>query len=323
MKKRILGSGFEVSALGFGCMGMNYHRGVVPDKKLMISLLHKAVDCGVTLFDTAEIYGPYSNEELVGEGLSGYRGKIAICTKFGFDIQNGKGVGLNSRPEQIRRSAEQSLRRLKIDAIDLLYQHRIDPNVPIEEVAGTVKDLIKEGKVKYFGLCEVNADTIRRAHAVQAITAIQSEYSLMWQEPEIEIFPVLEELGIGFVPYSPVGRAYLTGAINEKTEFFAPNDNRVGLPRFTPENIKKNQVLVKTLVDFSYHNGLTPPQVALGWLLAQKPWIVPIPGTTQELHLIENLASADIEIEHQKWNELRQAVSKITIQGDRYPTEQK
>jgi len=323
MKKRILGAGFEVSALGFGCMGMNYHRGVVPDKKLMISLLHKAVDCGVTLFDTAEIYGPYSNEELVGEGLSGFYDKIAICTKFGFDIQNGKGVGLNSRPEQIRTSVELSLRRLKIDTIDLLYQHRIDPKVPIEEVAGTVKDLIKEGKVKYFGLCEVNADTIRRAHDVQAITAIQSEYSLMWQEPEIEIFPVLEELGIGFVPYSPVGRAYLTGAINEKTEFFAPNDNRVGLPRFTPENIKKNQVLVKTLVDFGNHNGLTPPQVALGWLLAQKPWIVPIPGTTQEAHLLENLSSADVEIEQEEWNKLGQAVSKITIQGDRYPTEQK
>jgi aryl-alcohol dehydrogenase-like predicted oxidoreductase len=275
----------------------------------------------VSAFDTAEIYGPYINEELTGEGLSPYKHKISISTKFGLDIQNGKGVGLNSRPAQIRKSAEQSLKRLKIDAIDLYYQHRPDPNVPIEDVAGTVKELIQEGKVKHFGLSEVNTDTIRRAHAVQPLTAIQSEYSLMWKHPEDEIFPVIEELCIGFVPYSPIGRAYLTGTLNEQTKFYGSNDNRVDLPRFMPENMRKNRILIEILLDFGNQKGLTTAQVALGWILAQKPWIVPIPGTTKEAHLYENLTAAKIDITSEEWKELDLAVSKVIIHGDRYPAE--
>jgi len=320
MEKRTLGnSGLEVSAIGFGCMGLNYHRSHVPDKKIVIQLLHKAIDWGVTFFDTAEIYGPYTNEELVGEGLSGFKNKISIATKFGFDIQNGKGVGLNSRPEQIRKVAEQSLHRLRIDVIDLFYQHRLDPNVPIEEVAGTIKDLIKEGKVKHFGLCEVDAATIRRAHTVQPVTAIQSEYSLMWKQPETDIFPILEELGIGFVPYSPLGRAFLTGLVNEQTKFSSTNDNRIDLPRFSKENISANRILIDAIADFANPRGLTATQVSIAWLLAQKPWIVPIPGTTKQVHLFENLSAADIEITLPEWEELNKVVSNIQIQGDRYP----
>lgn len=325
MKRRVLGKGkssFEVSALGLGVMGMNYHRGPVPDRKTMINLLHKAVDLGVTLFDTAEVYGPYINEELAGEALSQFKNRVSVTTKFGFNIQKGKSVGQNSRPEQIRKVAEQSLKRLRIDVIDLFYQHRSDPNVPIEDVAGTVKDLIQEGKVRRFGLCEVSAQTIRRAHAVQPVTAIQSEYSLMWRQPEEEILPVLEELGIGFVPYSPVGRGYLTGMLNEQTKFLASNDNRVGFPRFEPEALKANRPLVDALIDFGHVRGLTPAQIALGWLLAKKDWIVPIPGTTKLAHLQENLASADLQVTPEEWRQLETTVSKIKIHGDRYPAEQ-
>jgi aryl-alcohol dehydrogenase-like predicted oxidoreductase len=324
-KRRMLGTGkssFEVSALGLGVMGMNYHRGPVPDRKAMISLLHKAVDLDVTLFDTAEVYGPYINEELAGEALSQFKNRVSVTTKFGFNIQNGIIVGQNSRPEQIRKVAEQSLKRLRIDVIDLFYQHRSDPNVPIEDVTGTVKDLIQAGKVKRFGLCEVSAQTIRRAHAVQPVTAIQSEYSLMWRQPEKEIFPVLEELGIGFVPYSPLGRGYLTGMLNEQTKLLASNDNRVGFPRFTPEALKANRPLVDALIDFGQFRGLTPAQVALGWLLAKKDWIVPIPGTTKLAHLQENLASAELQVTPEKWRQLEATVSRIKIQGDRYPAEQ-
>jgi aryl-alcohol dehydrogenase-like predicted oxidoreductase len=324
-KRRILGAGkyrFEVSTLGMGCMGMNYHRGPVPERKAMIDLLHKAADIGITLFDTAEVYGPYSNEELVGEGLAVLKNKVAISTKFGFDIQNGKVVGRNSRPEQIRKVAEQSLKRLRIEVIDLFYQHRFDPNVPIEEVAGAVKDLIQEGKVKHFGLCEVNEATIRKAHAVLPVTAIQGEYSLMWRQPEEEIFPALEELQIGFVPYSPLGRAYLTGTLNEDTKFIAGNDNRAALPRFTPEALKANRGLVEVLIDFGRPKGLTPAQVSLAWLLAKKEWIVPIPGTTKLEHLYENISTADVEITTQEWKSLEDSVSKIKISGERHPAEQ-
>ena len=318
----MLGSSFEVSEIGFGCMGMNYHRSLVPDRKLMIKLMHQAVDWGITLFDTAEVYGPFINEELVGEGLSNYKNKISITTKFGFEIQNGKAVGLSSRPNQIRNAAEKSLKRLKIDTIDLFYQHRLDPNVPIEDVAGVVKDLIKEGKVKHFGLCEVGAETIRRAHSIQTVTAIQSEFSLMWQQPKEEIFPVLEDLGIGFVTYSPLGRAYLTGVLNEQTKFNTTNDNRVSFPRFLPENMRENRILVDVLADFGNQRGLTPAQVSLGWLLAKKPYIVPIPGTTKTAHLYENITSTEIQISPKEWNELELAVSKINIKGERYPPEQ-
>jgi aryl-alcohol dehydrogenase-like predicted oxidoreductase len=300
-------------------MGMSYHRGPVPDRKLMIALIRKAVEIGVTLFDTAEVYGPFINEELVGEALSPLRKEVVIATKFGFDIQNGKMAGLNGRPEHIRKVAEESLKRLRIETIDLFYQHRVDSNVPIEDVAGTMKDLIQKGKIRNFGLCEVDVQTIRRAHAVQPITAIQSEYSLMCKDVEDEILPVCEELGIGFVPYSPIGRGYLTGTLNEKTKFYAANDNRAELPRFTPEALKANRGIVDVLEEFGRPKGLTPVQVALAWLLAQKPWIVPIPGTTKLAHLQEYLEASDLHLSPEEIRNLDSAVSKIKIQGNRYP----
>jgi aryl-alcohol dehydrogenase-like predicted oxidoreductase len=320
-KFRTLGLGkhsLKVSALGLGCMGMSYHRGRIPDRKVSIALLRKAVELGVTLFDTAEVYGPYTNEDLVGEALGSMRKSILITSKFGFNIQDGKIAGLNSRPEQIRKVAEQSLKRLKLETIDLFYQHRMDPNVPIEDVAGTVKDLIKEGKVRNLGLCEVSAETIRRAHAVQPLTAIQSEYSLMWKLQEKEVIKACEELGIGFVPYSPLCMGYLSGALNEQTKFYAANDNRASLPRFTAAAMKANRPIVEVLIDFGHQRGLTPSQVALAWLLGQKPWIVPIPGTTKLAHLNENLATADLQFSAGELNELNNAISKIRIEGDRY-----
>jgi len=314
IKHRTLGSGkhsLDVTALGLGCMGMNYHRSFVPDRKVMIALIRKAVEMGVNLFDTAEVYGPFINEELVGEALSTLRKDILICSKFGFNIQNGQMAGLNSKPDHIRTVVEQSLKRLRTDHIDLLYQHRVDPNVPIEDVAGTVKDLIKEGKVRRFGLSEASPEVIRKAHAVQPLTAIQSEYSLMWRKPEDGVLKVCGELGIGFVPYSPLCRGFLSGFINERTKYNPANDNRPTLPRYQPDAIKANWVMIDTLTEFGNQRGLTAAQVALAWLLAQKPWIVPIPGTTKQSHLQENLWATDIE-----------AISKIKIVGDRYTGEQ-
>jgi aryl-alcohol dehydrogenase-like predicted oxidoreductase len=323
MKTRKLGkSDLEVSAIGLGCMGMSYHRGPAPDRNAMIALIRKAVELGVTLFDTAEVYGPFINEELVDEALAPFRQEVAVATKFGFNYENGKSTGLNSKPERICQVADESLKRLKRDSIDLFYQHRLDPNVPIEEVAGTVKELIRQGKVKHFGLCEVGAESIRSAQAVQPLTAVQSEYSLMWREPEKEILPALEELGIGFVPYSPLGRGFLTGALNEHTIFEGSNDNRAGLPRFTPEAMKANQVLVDLLNEFGQRKRATTSQIALAWVLAQKPWIVPIPGTTRLARLEENLKSADLEFTAKELRDLDLAVSKIKLQGDRYPADQ-
>jgi aryl-alcohol dehydrogenase-like predicted oxidoreductase len=327
-RRRTLGSGkysLKVSALGFGVMGMNYNRGPHPERKAMITLLHQAVERGVTLFDTAETYGPFINEELAGEALHPYRNKIVITTKFGHEIVDGKHTGgLNSRPEHIRQVAEESLKRLRVDAIDLFYQHRFDPKVPIEEVAGAVKDLIQEGKVKRFGLCEVNAQTIRRAHAIQPVTAVQSEYHLMWREQEKEVLPMLEELGIGFVPYSPLNRGFLGGTLNEYTKFATTNDNRAELPRFTPEAMRANLAFVEVLHAFGRTRGVTSGQLALAWLLARKPWIVPIPGTTKLAHLEENLKAADLTFTANEWRELELHLSKITIVGDRYnATEQK
>lgn len=321
IKHRTLGSGkhgLEVSALGLGCMGMNYHRSFVPDRIIMIGLIRKAVEMGVTLFDTAEVYGPFINEELVGEALAPLRKDILICSKFGFNIQNGQMAGLNSKPDHIRTVVEQSLKRLRTDHIDLLYQHRVDPNVPIEDVAGTVKDLIKEGKVRNFGLSEANAQTIRKAHAVQALTAIQSEYSLMWRNPEQEILKVCEELGIGFVPYSPLCRGFLSGFINERTKYNPANDNRPSLPRYQPDAIKANWVMIDLLTEFGNQRGLTAAQVALAWLLSQKAWIVPIPGTTKMAHLQENLLSADFEFSDEELKKITGAVANIKIAGDRY-----
>jgi aryl-alcohol dehydrogenase-like predicted oxidoreductase len=288
----------------------------------MIALLRKAVELGVTLFDTAEVYGPFTNEELLGEALFPFRKEVVIATKFGFNFENGKSTGLNSRPERIRQAAEDSLKRLKIESIDLFYQHRLDPNVPIEDVAGTVKDLIRKGKVKHLGLCEVGAQTIRRAHVVQPLTAVQSEYSLMWKRPEQEVLPTLEEFGIGFVAYSPLGRGYLTGALNEHTKFDSSNDNRATLPRFTAEAMKANRGLVDVLNELGQRKGATSSQVAFAWLLAQKPWIVPIAGTTKLERLEENLRSADLEFTPAEWRGLESAVSKIKIHGDRYPADQ-
>ena len=320
---RTLGTGkaaLEVSALGFGVMGMNHHRGASPDRKAMIKLLHQAVEHGVTLFDTAEVYGPFTNEDLAGEGLYPYRDKICVTTKFGHDIVNGKGTGkVNSRPDTIRSVAEESLKRLRIETIPLFYQHRFDPDIPIEDVAGTVKDLIREGKVKHFGLCEVGVETIRRAHAVQPVTAIQSEYHLMWREPEKEVLPVCEELGIGFVPYSPINRGFLGGALNEYTKFDAPNDNRAALPRFTPEALRVNMRIVEALREFGQTRGATIAQIALAWLLAKAPWIVPIPGTTKLSHLEENLRTAEIVFTSEECKELENIISAIPIMGDRYP----
>ena len=321
MEKRQLGnSTLEVSALGLGCMGMSIAYGLPADKREMIGLIHQAVARGVTFFDTAEIYGPYTNEELLGEALAPYRGQVAIATKFGIrHAANGKQIQ-DSRPERIRQSLEGSLKRLKVEAIDLYYQHRVDTEVPIEEVAGTVKDLIREGKVKYFGLSEPGVNTIRRAHAVQPVTAVQSEYSLWWRRPEKELLTALEELGIGLVPFSPLGRGFLTGKIDDKTEF-VKSDFRNLVPRFTPEARKANQAVVDLLSDIAKRKQATPAQIALAWLLAQKPWIVPIPGTTKLARLDENLGAAGIELTTEDLREIDSATAKIAIQGDRYPEE--
>ena len=326
MQKRTLGkSGLEVSALGLGCMGMSFSYGPPKDKQEMVSLLRAAVERGVTFFDTAEVYGPYTNEELVGEALSSLRNRVVIATKFGFDLSpkaDPRGMtgapALNSRPEHIKEVAEASLKRLKIDAIDLFYQHRVDPNVPIEEVAGAVKELIQEGKVKHFGLSEAAVQTVRRAHAVQPVTAVQSEYSLWWRRPEDELLPALEELGIGFVPYSPLGKGFLTGKMDDKTTFDS-TDFRTTLPRFTPEARKANQALVDLLGRVAGKKKATPAQVALAWLLAQKPWIVPIPGTTKLERLDENLGAVAVELTPDDLREIDSASSKITVQGARYP----
>src|SRR6266849_6793771 len=322
MEKRKLGkSGLEVSALGLGCMGMSFGYGPAGDKKEMIALIRTAVERGITFFDTAEVYGPFANEELVGEALAPFRDQVVIATKFGFapDPKGGPGwSALNSRPEHVKEVAEASLKRLKTDVIDLFYQHRVDPNVPIEDVAGAVKDLIQQGKVKYFGLSEAGVQTIRRAHAVQPVAALQSEYSLWSREPEAEVIPTLEELGIGFVPFSPLGRGFLTGKITEDTKFDS-TDFRTVVPRFTPENRKANKVLVDLLGRIAEQKKATPAQIALAWLLAQKPWIVPIPGTTKLSRLDENNGSLAIKLTSDDLREIDSAASKITVQGDRYP----
>ncbi|MDF0668285.1 MAG: aldo/keto reductase [Nitrospira sp.] len=318
MQKRKLGkSNLEVSALGLGCMGMSFGYGRPKDKQEGIKLIRAAVDRGVTFFDTAEVYGPYTNEDLVGEALQPLRDRVVIATKFGFHIENGKQAGLNSRPDHIKQVVEGSLKRLRTDRIDLFYQHRVDPNVPIEDVAGAVKELIQEGKVKHFGLSEAGVNTIRRAHAVQPVTALQSEYSLFWREPEEQIVPVLEELGIGFVPFSPLGKGYLTGKINENTTFDAA-DFRNTVPRFSVENRKANQALVELLGRIAERKRTTPAQVALAWLLAQKMWIVPIPGTTKLHRLEENVAAATVTLTDEDLGEIETAASHITIQGARY-----
>src|ERR1700681_1100500 len=326
MQKRRLGkSNLEVSALGLGCMGMSFSYGPPKDKQEMTALLRAAVERGITFFDTAEVYGPFLNEELVGEALAPFREQVVIATKFGFDLSpdfDPRGMkgspGLNSRPEHIKQAAEGSLKRLKVDVIDLLYQHRVDPNVPIEDVAGAVKDLIQEGKVKHFGLSEAGVQTICRAHAVQPVTALQSEYSLWWREPEAEVLPALEELGIGFVPFSPLGKGFLTGRIDEKTTFDS-SDFRNVVPRFTPENRKANLAFVDWLTTFAERKKAPPAQTALGWLLAQKPWIVPIPGTTKRLRLEENIAATAIELTAGDLREIDGAAGQITVHGARYP----
>jgi aryl-alcohol dehydrogenase-like predicted oxidoreductase len=326
MQKRKLGtSDLEVSALGLGCMGMSFSYGPAKDKQEMIALLHAAVERGITFFDTAEVYGPYTNEELVGEALEPYRGQVVIATKFGFDLSpdlDPRGMkgppGLNSRPEQIRRAVAGSLKRLRVDSIDLLYQHRVDPNVPIEDVAGTVKELIREGKVKHFGLSEAGVQTIRRAHAVQPLAALQSEYSLWHRVPEKEVLPTCEELGIGFVAYSPLGKGFLTGKIDENAKFDS-TDFRSTLPRFTPEALKANQALIDLLARIGQRKNATPAQIALAWLLAQKPWIVPIPGTTKLHRLEENIAAVEVELTPDDVREIDTAASNITVQGARYP----
>jgi aryl-alcohol dehydrogenase-like predicted oxidoreductase len=322
MQKRKLGkSNLEVSALGFGCMGMSWSYGPPKDKQAMIALLHAAVDQGVTFFDTAEVYGPLINEELVGEALAPFRGKVVIATKFGWEANPGDGgkwSALNSRPEHIKQVAEGSLKRLRVDTIDLFYQHRVDLNVPIEDVAGAVKDLIQEGKVKHFGLSEASAQTIRRAHAVQRVAALQSEYSLFWREPEETVIPTLEELGIGFVPFSPLGKGFLTGKIDANTKFDS-TDFRNSVPRFSEENRKANQALVDVISSFAEQRKVTPAQIALAWLLAKKPWIVPIPGTTKLARLEENLGAAAVELTPDDILALEKASSKIKLEGARYP----
>jgi aryl-alcohol dehydrogenase-like predicted oxidoreductase len=320
MKKRILGkNGLEVSAIGLGCMGMSFGYGPAGEKSAMISVIRTAVERGVTFFDTAEIYGPFANEELVGEALAPFRRQVVIATKFGFKIDaNGKQSGLDSRPEHIKEVAEASLKRLKVDAIDLFYQHRVDPAVPIEEVAGTVKELIRAGKVKHFGLSEAGVQTIRRAHAVQPVTALQSEYSLWWREPESEILTTLEELGIGFVPFSPLGKGFLTGKIDETTSF-AAGDFRAVVPRFSPEARKANQAVVDLLAAIAARKQATPAQVALAWLLAQRPWLVPIPGTTKLHRLEENMGAADLALTNDDLRQIDEAAAKISVQGERYP----
>jgi aryl-alcohol dehydrogenase-like predicted oxidoreductase len=320
MEKRKLGkSGLEVSAVGLGCMGMSYAYGQVPDKNEMIKLIHKAVELGVSFFDTAEIYGPYTNEELVGEALAPYRDEVVIATKFGLKRVDGKLVQ-DGRPEIIRSSIEGSLKRLKTDYIDLYYQHRVDPNVSIEKVAETVKDLMEEGWVKHWGLSEAGVQTIRRAHKVLPLTVVQSEYSMWWRRPEEELIPTLEELGIGFVPYSPLGRGFLTGRFDKNSKF-ENSDFRKTIPRFTPENLNANQVLVELIKKIGEEKGATSAQIALAWLLAQKPWIVPIPGTTKLNRLEENLRSVDIKLTPEELHHINSALSKITIMGDRYPEE--
>jgi aryl-alcohol dehydrogenase-like predicted oxidoreductase len=323
MQKRKLGkSNLEVSALGLGCMGMSFGYGPAGDKQEMISVIRAAVERGVTFFDTAEVYGPFTNEELVGEALAPFREKVAIATKFGFkfDPDTKKQAGLDSRPEHIKEVAEASLKRLKTDVIDLFYQHRVDPNVPIEDVAGAVKELIQQGKVKHFGLSEAGVQTIRRAHKVQPVTALQSEYSLFWREPEAEVIPTLGELGIGFVPFSPLGKGFLTGKITEDTKF-DKNDFRNIVPRFTPENRKANQALADLIGRFAQQKKVTPAQIALAWLLAQKPWIVPIPGTTKLHRLEENLGAVNVTLSPDELRELGAAAAKIPVQGARYPEE--
>jgi len=320
VKQRTLGkSGLQVSALGLGCMGMSYGYGPPPEKREMIALLRAAVELGVTLFDTAEVYGPFTNEELLGEALAPVRDRVVIATKFGFRLgPNGEQQGQDSRPEHIRQVAEASLKRLRTDVIDLLYQHRVDTEVPIEEVAGAVRDLIREGKVKHFGLSEAGAGTIRRAHAVQPVTALQSEYSLWWRRPETDLFPTLEELGIGFVPFSPLGRGFLTGTVDQHTTF-DKSDFRNVLPRFTPENRTANQATVDLLARIGQRHQASPAQVALAWLLAQRPWIVPIPGTTKLTRLEENIGAAILELSAGDLGDIETASARITVQGDRYP----
>ncbi|MFL6279985.1 MAG: aldo/keto reductase [Vicinamibacterales bacterium] len=319
MQKRTLGkSGVQVSALGFGCMGISQSYGRPSSRQDGIAIIRSAVDAGVTFFDTAEVYGPYTNEDLVGEALESVRDQVAIATKFGFNIENGKMAGLNSRPAHIRAVADASLKRLRTDRIDLFFQHRVDPDVPIEDVAGAVKDLIAEGKVKHFGLSEAGTATIRRAHAVQPVAALQSEYSLWWREPEREVLPTLEELGIGFVPFSPLGKGFLTGTIDDKTTF-EPNDFRNSVPRFTEENRKANLAFVEWLKTFATGKGATPAQLALAWLLAQKRWIVPIPGTTKRHRLDENVAAVDIHLTSEDLRDIDRAASQIELHGARYP----
>jgi aryl-alcohol dehydrogenase-like predicted oxidoreductase len=323
MHKRKLGnSGLEVSAMGLGCMGMSFSYGPPKDKPEMIALIRAAVERGVTFFDTAEVYGPFTNEELVGEALAPVRGQVLIATKFGFDLSGSDhrpgAAGLNSRPEHIKQAVDGSLKRLKVHVIDLLYQHRVDPNVPIEEVAGAVKDLIQAGKVKHFGLSEAGVKTIRRAHAVQPLTALQSEYSLWWRRPEAEVIPTLEELGIGFVPYSPLGKGFLTGKIDENAKFDS-SDFRSTLPRFTPEALKANQAMVDLLGRIAERKKATPAQIALAWLLARKPWIVPIPGTTKLSRLEENIGAANVELTAEDLSEIESATLNITVEGARYP----
>jgi len=319
MQKRKLGkSNLEVSAIGLGCMGMSFGYGPAVDKQQGISVIRAAVERGVTFFDTAEVYGPYANEELVGEALAPFLKQVAIATKFGFKFEDGKQVGLDSRPEHIKEAAEGSLKRLNLEAIDLYYQHRVDPNVPIEEVAGAVKDLIQQGKVKHFGLSEAGVQTIRRAHSVQPVTALQSEYSLWWREPEEVILPTLEELGIGFVPFSPLGKGFLTGAIKQDTEF-ATGDFRNVVPRFSPENRGANQAMVDLVAKYAQQKKATPAQIAIAWVLAQKPWIVPIPGTTKLNRLEENLGAVNVELTPDDLRQLDVAASKIQVKGERYP----
>jgi aryl-alcohol dehydrogenase-like predicted oxidoreductase len=323
MKKRTLGkNGLEVSAIGLGCMGMSFSYGPPKDTQEMTALLRAAVDRGVTFFDTAEVYGPFTNEELVGPALAPFRKQVVIATKFGFDLSgNDKkpgAAGLNSKPDNIRKAVEGSLKRLRIETIDLLYQHRVDPEVPIEEVAGTVKELIAQGKVKHFGLSEAGAQTIRRAHTVQPVTALQNEYSLWWRKPEAEVIPTLEELGIGLVPYSPLGRGFLTGKMDANTTFES-GDFRSGLPRFSPDALKANQAMVDLLGKIAAQKKATPAQIALAWLLAQKPWIVPIPGTTKLHRLEENLGAVNVELTPEDLREIDQAASEIDVQGARYP----
>jgi aryl-alcohol dehydrogenase-like predicted oxidoreductase len=316
MKKRSLGTqGLVVSELGLGCMGMSFGYGLIADEDQSIQLIRKAVEIGITFFDTAEVYGPYINEELVGKALEPFKGQVAIATKFGFNIG---GEGVDSNPQRIRKVAEASLKRLRIDSIDLFYQHRVDPNVPIEDVAGTIKELIKEGKVKYFGLSEAGVKIIRRAHAVCPVTALQSEYSLWWREPEEQIMPVLEELGIGFVPFSPLGKGFLTGKMNESTTFDS-KDFRSTVPRLNPENIKANMVFVDLIKTMAAKKNVTPAQLAISWVMAQKPWIVPIPGTTKMERLIENTGAVNIELSASELQEIEKEASKIKPVGERYP----